>query len=76
MCVCTRFGEDRRYIVGVNGAKGHDLIRLTALNDGHTDQWVVMLRDHQHLKHLQWTRDCEVYNLRTRTHTHSKKNKN
>lgn len=50
--VRTRFGEDRRDVVGVNSAKGHDLIRLTALNNGHTDQGVVMLWDHQHLKHL------------------------
>ena len=48
---------------GVDGAKGHHLVRLAALADRQADEGVLVLRHHQHLKHLQWTRQCKLNTL-------------
>ena len=56
----TFFCEPGRGAVGVDGAKPDHLAELGAFTDGHADQRVGLLRDHQHLKHLQRTRQREV----------------
>lgn len=46
--------------VGVDGVKLHHLVEFRAFTDGHADERVRVLRDHQHLKDLQGTRQREV----------------
>ena len=56
----TRLGEPGAGGVGVDGVEADHLVGLGALADGHADEGVLVLRDHQHLKHLQRARQGEV----------------
>lgn len=63
--VLTWFWEPRGGSVWVYGAKPDHLIQLVSFADRHADQGVRLLRDHQHLKDLQWTRQREVDGLQS-----------
>lgn len=50
--------------VEVDGLEADHLAGVRALADGHTHQRILLLRDHQHLKHLQGAGEREVKVLR------------
>lgn len=60
----SHLGEPGGAGVEVNGLKAHHLAGLRALADGHAHQGVLLLRDHQHLKHLEGAGQGEVKVLR------------
>lgn len=50
--------------VGVEGLKAYHLVELGPFAHSYADERILMLWNHQHLKHLQRTRQGEVYALR------------
>lgn len=57
---CSNLCEPGGAGVKVDGLEADHLARLAGLADGHTHQRILLLRDHQHLKHFQWTGKGEV----------------
>lgn len=49
--------------VGIECLKPHHLIKLHPFAHSYADERILMLWNHQHLKHLQRTRQGEVYAL-------------
>lgn len=65
LCVCVSYtwadlSEPGRAGIEVDGLEANHLSRLCALTDRHTHQRILLLRDHQHLKHTQWTGQREI----------------
>lgn len=57
---CSHLCEPGGAGVEVDSLKADHLAWLCALADGHTDKRILLLWDHQHLKHLQWARKRKV----------------
>ncbi len=57
---CSHLCEPGGAGVEVDGLEADHLARLGALADGHTHQRILLLRDHEHLEHLQRAGEREV----------------
>ena len=67
---CSHLCEPGGAGVEVDGLKADHLTRLGAQADGHTHQRILLLRHHQHLKHLQRAGKREVKMLRQEERRH------
>lgn len=65
LCLCVSYtwadlSEPGRAGIEVDGLEANQLSGLCALTDRHTHQRILLLRDHQHLKHTQRTGQREI----------------
>lgn len=64
----TWFCKPRRGRIWIDSLKSNHLVEVSSSADPNTNQRVLLFRDHQHLKHLEWTRHRKVYVLERHTH--------
>lgn len=64
----TWFCKPWRGRIWIDSLKSNHLVEVSSSADPNTNQRVLLLRDHQHLKHLERTRHRKVYVLERDTH--------